>query len=66
MDDGSSGSAELVADLALATFLGLLLSFTPYAPVVRDIIFVTFFAGIFAAIGASQVPLLLSLLRCKP
>jgi hypothetical protein len=42
-DDGSTdGSVELVADLALVAFLWLLLSFTLYAPVVRDIIFVTF------------------------
>jgi hypothetical protein len=37
--------------LALVTSLCLLLSLTLYAPVVRDIIFVAFFVGIFAAIG---------------
>jgi hypothetical protein len=41
--------------LALVTFLCLLLSFTLYTPVVRDIIFVTFFAGIFAAIGMERL-----------
>jgi len=37
--------------LALVTSLCLLLSLTLYAPVVRDVIFVAFFVGIFAAIG---------------
>src|SRR4029077_13403585 len=37
--------------LALVALLCFLLSLTLYAPVVRDIIFVAFFVGIFAGIG---------------
>jgi hypothetical protein len=41
--------------LSLALSLCFLLSLTLYAPVVRDIIFVTFFIGIFAAIGMERL-----------
>jgi hypothetical protein len=41
--------------LALVVLLCLLLSLTLYAPVVRDIIFVAFFVGIFAAIGMERL-----------
>jgi hypothetical protein len=41
--------------LALVALLCLLLSLTLYAPVVRDIIFVAFFIGIFAAIGMERL-----------
>jgi 6-pyruvoyl-tetrahydropterin synthase related domain len=44
--------------LALVTSLCLLLSLFLYAPVVRDIIFVAFFIGIFAAIGMERLILL--------
>jgi hypothetical protein len=41
--------------LALVALLCFLLSLTLYAPVVRDIIFVAFFIGIFAAIGMERL-----------
>ncbi len=41
--------------LALVVFVCLLLSLTLYTPVVRDIIFVAFFVGIFAAIGMERL-----------
>jgi hypothetical protein len=41
--------------LALVALLCFLLSLTLYVPVVRDIIFVAFFVGIFAAIGMEKL-----------
>ena len=41
--------------LAMAALLCFLLSLTLYAPVVRDIMFVTVFVGIFAAIGMERL-----------